>query len=59
MSDPDQSVPAPTPPDRPRRIVLRARWVARASALIGVAASLTVLAGWWFDVPALRRIVPG
>ncbi|CAX21914.1 Putative histidine kinase and two component hybrid sensor and regulator; putative membrane protein [Methylorubrum extorquens DM4] len=33
--------------------------VARASGVIGVAASLTVLAGWWFDVPALRRIVPG
>lgn len=59
MVDSGQSAPAQRPPDRTGRIALRARWIARASGVVGVAASLTVLAGWWFDVPALRRIVPG
>ncbi|WP_422230734.1 ATP-binding protein [Methylorubrum rhodinum] len=27
--------------------------------MLGIAASMTVLAGWWFDIPAMRRIVPG
>ncbi|MER2269361.1 ATP-binding protein [Methylobacterium oxalidis] len=41
------------------RVVHRAHWIARASGFLGTYASLTVLAGWWFDVPLLQRIVPG
>ena len=57
MAEPERQVPAQQA--KSRRIVLRARWIARASGVFGVAAALTVLAGWWFDVPTLRRIVPG
>ncbi|MEN3237721.1 ATP-binding protein [Methylobacterium ajmalii] len=44
---------------RPSRAAARARWIARACGILGTGLSLTVLAGWWFDVPAMRRLVPG
>jgi signal transduction histidine kinase/CheY-like chemotaxis protein len=40
-------------------VVPRTRWIAWASGGFGVVVALTVLSGWWFDVPVLRRILPG
>ena len=40
-------------------VVPRTRWIAWASGGFGVATALTVLAGWWLDIPILRRIIPG
>ncbi len=47
------------PPSDPARAVPKVRWIAWASGGLGVATAVTVLAGWWFDVPVLRRIIPG
>nr|WP_310354680.1 ATP-binding protein [Methylobacterium sp. BE186] len=41
------------------RAAARARWIARACGILGTGVSLTVLVGWWFDVPAMRRLIPG
>jgi signal transduction histidine kinase/CheY-like chemotaxis protein len=59
MVDPEDPDFVPSPPTEPQRAFLRARWIARGTGAIGGATSLTVLAGWWFDVPALQRIMPG
>ncbi|MCP1561154.1 UNVERIFIED_ORG: signal transduction histidine kinase/ActR/RegA family two-component response regulator [Methylobacterium sp. SuP10 SLI 274] len=57
--DLEVSLPIRAPSSKSTRAVFRARWIGRAAGLAGTGASLTVLAGWWFDVPALRRILPG
>ncbi|GJD60855.1 ATP-binding protein [Methylobacterium frigidaeris] len=59
MADPGHGARAPESPDRPRQVVRRARWFARASGTFGGSVALTAMAGWWFDVPILRQIVPG
>ncbi|MFG7490649.1 ATP-binding protein [Methylorubrum rhodesianum] len=41
------------------RTVPKTKWLALVCGGSGVVVALTVLAGWWFDVPALRRILPG
>jgi signal transduction histidine kinase/CheY-like chemotaxis protein len=59
MAEADRSAPAPYPPPSRVRPIAEARWIAWTSGIFGVATALTVLAGWWLDVPALRRILPG
>ena len=46
-------------PIDPARSLTRARWIARASGVFGSLTAVTVLAGWWFDIPALRSVLPG
>ncbi|ACB78290.1 integral membrane sensor hybrid histidine kinase [Methylorubrum populi BJ001] len=46
-------------PSRTMSAAARARRIARACGVFGTGVSLTVLAGWWFDVPAMRRLLPG
>ena len=59
MAEHDRPEPAwPLVPERAGSVP-RARWIARASGIVGVAIALTVLSGWAFDVPTLRRIIPG
>nr|WP_210236185.1 hypothetical protein [Methylobacterium sp. L1A1] len=58
-SDAGSTVLPDADPPRPMRAAARVRRIARACGAVGTALSLTVLAGWWFDVPAMRRLVPG
>ena len=57
----DAERPNPSDPARARPATAgaRARRIARACGILGAGASLSVLAGWWLDVPAMRRLVPG
>ncbi|WP_018263325.1 ATP-binding protein [Methylobacterium sp. WSM2598] len=59
MAERERPALPPFPPSGPARVLRRARWIARTSGLVAIAAALTACAGWWFDVPALRRILPG
>ncbi len=59
MADLKPAAGAPRPPVRPVQVLRRARWFARASGAFGIAAAVTAMAGWWFDVPILRQIIPG
>ncbi|WP_411901964.1 ATP-binding protein [Methylorubrum thiocyanatum] len=59
MAERERPDPAPPSSREPARSAPRARLIARASGGVGLAAALTVLSGWAFDVPILRRIVPG
>ena len=59
MADAERPSLAEAAPSRSMRAAARARRIARACGILGAGASLSVLAGWWFDVPAMRRLIPG
>lgn len=40
-------------------VAQRAQRLSQIAGFFGGATALTVLAGWWLDVPSLRRILPG
>lgn len=46
-------------PNVPSRRVHRARLTARAAGLVGIAVGILVLAGWAWDIPALKGLLPG
>ena len=58
MTNAERTIIPGAAPSRSMRAGAWARWIARACGILGTGASLTVLAGWWFDVPAMRRLVP-
>lgn len=61
-AQPGRNAGSPVLPEassRSMRAAARARRIAQACGILGAGASLSVLAGWWFDVPAMRRLIPG